>query len=318
MRTRRVFIAVVLVCSSSFAAIAQQPEKSPGTPVTDQEKYQREFSERVQKESAAAKRREADIDAELRAMDRAVLKDDDWAKEWSGTYCSGDGVTIKLSPKAGLIYSKTDCFGLRDLNHGDIKVIAKDGLSVQLAIPEAASPHSYMSSRLYFVRWGKRQYLVPEAQAVKFVNNFNKGGDIRNAMVDIPRRFDGGFHALPDEQAEAGVPQLPSPYAEKIIKQPMVLKVAKVRARQNPTISSVPEFDLELEGGKALGVFSGMEIDYDGVSGYGPVSISRVDGATSRGWLRLYTGGTKGPSVGDVLKLPGVSNSLSKTAPSPK
>ncbi len=145
--------------------------------------------------------RERRIDAELAAMDRPSLADDDWAKEWAGSYYTGDGlgmnVTIKIAPKAGITYTWHGCMGLYDANHGDIVETFDGGVIVRLAIDTKISYFSFMSTKLYFVKWGERRYLVPEAQMLELVNNYNAGGYARKDLYSIPLRSTGKCRGTP-------------------------------------------------------------------------------------------------------------------------
>ena len=80
--------------------------------------------------------RRKEIEKELKALDRTKLKADDWAKEWAGTYSTGDGlgmnVRIAVAPKSGITYTWHGCQGLYDANHGEIVEATKDCLTVRV------------------------------------------------------------------------------------------------------------------------------------------------------------------------------------------
>jgi hypothetical protein len=303
-----------LVCP----ALARQPESASlarQQPQVKQPLSEQGLQQLIDKEKAALDARERRIDAELKSLDRMALKDDDWAKQWAGSYYTGDGlgmnVLIKIAPKGGLTYTWNGCMGLYDANHGDVVETFRDGFRLKLAIDESASIYRFLSSRVYFVKWGDRRYLVPESQMIKLVNNFNEGGLGRSMMIGMPLKFEGEVHRRWGDEAPAGRPELPERFASLIVEKGAELKVVKVESRPVRNVTGnvdVSESLLELSGGTEQGVFVGMELKYQRGNSFGSVKITRVDAKTSTGSLTIFfSQGEKPllPEVGAQLSLPG-------------
>jgi hypothetical protein len=253
------------------------------------------------------------IEQELKELgDRSQLKSDDWAKEWAGTYYTGDGLgmnaVIRIAPKGGVAYTWHGCMGLYDANHGDIVETFPDGLRVKLVIPPDLSTYEFMSERLYFVKWGDRRYLVPEAQMQKLVNNYNEGGFAREEMYSIPRRIVGeNWHAR--TPVPPGKPELPARYAKLLLGNPVTIKITAVKKHQPRTVTGpvkLAEFELDLDAGTDKGVFVGMEIPYRSGLSFGQVEVESAAEHTSKGRLRVFYGETGAPGeikAGDTLRL---------------
>jgi hypothetical protein len=314
----RIAASVLLVCMVTHASgqadsMVEKPQaKEPGRDMVPEQELQR----LMQREHAALEAREHKIDAELKEVDQATMKEVEWAKEWAGTYYTGDGlgmnVTIKVAPKSGITYTWHGCMGLYDANHGEIVEVLKDGLCVKLAIDESASQHRFMSSRLYFVKWGDRRYLVPKSQMTKLVNNYNQGSYARSSMYSIPRRIEGNqVHRRWDEPVPAGQPQLPPEYSKLIAGQPVNVKITKVTTSPLAPVTKgvlVSTSVLELEGGRDRGIFVGMEIDYRKGRSFGSIEITRVRDATCSAKVSLFLGENEQPEppeVGMEFSLPG-------------
>lgn len=273
-----------------------------------------DFQRLIEAENGRLQNRERRIDAELAALDRTALADGDWAKEWAGTYYTGDGlgmnVTIKIAPKAGITFTWHGCMGLYDANHGDIAGAFEGGISVRLAIDVKASTFAYMSEKLYFVRWGARRYLVPESRMLELVNNYNDGGFARDGMYSIPLRFDGQVtrQRCPEPP---GRPQLPPQYAKLIIEKPLRITISKVTPHPNREVTDgveVTDCTVEIVGGQDQGVFVGMEIPFERHLTFGKIRIDRVDAAISHGTLSLFGRRNEPPQLpipGTELNFPG-------------
>jgi hypothetical protein len=267
------------------------------------------------KERAVIKSLEEEIRAELKTLDRSKLKDEDWAKEWAGKYYCGDGlgmkVTIGIAPKSGLVYTWYGCLGLYDANHGKIVETFPGGIKVKLAIDPEKTHYKFISSKLYFVRWGDQRYLVPESQMRGVIIDYNRGGSMREQLWGTPMLFRGNVeHDLgrPDP-GPPGQPELPPEYARLIFQKPIQLSVANIKIldREDSETYSTVNGELELNGGADVGIFAGTEIDCDGQDRYGSITITKVDNAKCLGTFNvtLYEKTAEMLGVGSIVSLPG-------------
>jgi len=177
---------VLLVPASAFGQ--QPPAKAPQEPppiMADR----KDTGELLRLEEPKIQARIKRIDAEVAALDRAALKDTDWAKEWAGEYYEGDGlgtnVDIHLAPQAGIGFLNYGCLGLYGGDQGDIVEALPDGLRLKLVLGKQHG--SFLSERVYFVKWGDERFLVPDWALMRMVNNYNEGSFARSSMYGIPR-----------------------------------------------------------------------------------------------------------------------------------
>ena len=261
-------------------------------------------------EEPKIKERIGRIDAEVAALDRSQLKDDDWAKEWAGQYYEGDGlgenVRIHLAPKAGIAYLNYGCMGLYGGDHGDIIEPLPDGLRLKLVIGQSGG--SFLTERVYFVRWGERRYLVPDWAMMQVVNNYNEGGFGRINMFQIPRlERDGKRNGMYEEAAPPGKPVLPAEFAKLLRDDPISLKVTKVSPIAEARVTSgvdAYKCTFEFEGGSDRGVYLGQEFWLTLSGASGKVQISRVDAGSCTGEFVAYGSPNtpiKQPTVGEVV-----------------
>lgn len=253
------------------------------------------------------------IDAELAALDRDAFPEGDWAREWAGTYYTGDGlgtnVTIKVAPESGVTYTDYGCLGLYDMNHGEIAEVLDDGLRLTLAFDPDLDYTDFMDDRLYFVRWGDRKYMVPERQMIDLVNGYNQGGFSRELLMNIPRWYEGRVQGRWDEKAPEGVPQLPAKWAAMLLTEPMKLSITAVEAVPPRNVTAAVNrwaWKLSFDRGRAEGVYEGMEFWMGENLGRGTVTITAVEEHTCHGRYVVYGSGDEAvaPEVGEVVALP--------------
>lgn len=271
------------------------------------------LGERLRDEEPRIKVRIGEICAELDQLDRAAPKEAGWAKEWAGAYYEGDGlgtnVSIYLAPRAGIAFLNYGCMGLYGGDHGEIVEALPDGLCLKLVFGDAHK--SFLSDRIYFVKWGPRRYLVPDHLLLRFVNNYNQGGYSRREMYGIPRlRRDGDQDDPVYYEEPPGRPELPAPFAGLLSSGPIALKVTRVFDLESKGVTGdvqARRCQLEFERGSDHGVFVGMECDYPkGFSGVaGTITITAVTPTTSTGQYRVYYAGDdaniKLPTVGETI-----------------
>jgi hypothetical protein len=255
--------------------------------------------------------------AELAALDRVTLADDDWAKQWAGVYRARDAVfsnsTIRIAPQAGIAYTSFGCMGMDGADWGEIVEAFPGGIRVKLAITEGEKPRDYLSSTLYFVRWGDQQFLVPQRQMKRLVANYNAGGQTRECMPGIPRRVaDDGREPKPRVAMPSVRPQLPAEFAALIIERPTALKITRIKLKgeivqQKGSKDKFAQGELELAGGRDEGLFVGTEIGCSAGQRTGVIHLDRVDAKTSHGtfFVNLHDASAEMLKPGDEVFLPG-------------
>lgn len=126
---------------------------------------------------AERRRIEEPISARL-ALVRAEIADitanpenhPEWAREWAGEYNGGDGVSIVLAPKAGLVYILRGCLGLADHDFGTIEEVLPDRVRLSLERSRDDGSIQLFDTTLLLVKWGKARILVQEHDVVNFCN----------------------------------------------------------------------------------------------------------------------------------------------------
>ncbi len=243
-------------------------------------------------EEPKIKERVERIDTELRLLDRASLRDTDWAKEWAGTYYEGDGlgenVTITLAPKAGVAFLNYGCLGLYGGDHGDVLEALPDGLRLKLVFGNARN--SFLSERIYFVKWGAERFLVPDWLMLQMVNNYNQEGFTRSSMFGIPRLLRDGAPRRMWDEAPDGRPELPPQFAKLLLTSPVSLKVSKVSAdtRRGGRIGKISVRAVHFDAGSDKGIFTGMEFGYPKGS-LGVTGTVRITGVTPTSSIGEFT-----------------------------
>ncbi len=262
------------------------------------------------------------IDEELAELRRDRLADDDWAKEWAGVYDSlGAKISLHLAPRTGISYASNSCMGIIEANHGDIAAVGEGWLDVSWAFDPAKSHRKYVSSKLYFVRWGERRYLVPDVLMNSFLSNYNCGGYDRERMYDIPRLRQGRPLSANDSDPEPpGRPELPAAFAHRIIEKPVSMKIAAVTnvRKHERKGSSVVAFtaDVELAAGSDDGLSAGLRIGHMAGVPEGFIDLLEVSATTSRGRyveFSLDNKTPKLPQVGSEIFLPGAKSEIAET-----
>ena len=302
--------AAALAFTGLAWGLAQQSEPSEPAEKPD-------YHELLQKELPNLEARRERIEAELETLEREPKPEGHWANEWAGSYCEGDGlgmnVRIKIAPDAGVTYTWHGCLGLYDGNHGDIVRVFDDGVEVDLAIDPALGGYRSIDTRLYFVRWGDQRFLVPKANMLELVNNYNVGGYQRTSMFRIARKDGTNRRFTADEARVAGRPELPPEYTKLIIEEPLSLVILSVKAveQEKELPFAVVLGDIEFEGGSDRGVYVGLEFPIETGRHYGTVEITSVDDTTCEGRYTGYGAAGEAPSlpvVGARLRFPGAAN----------
>ncbi|MCB9838011.1 MAG: hypothetical protein H6813_01615 [Phycisphaeraceae bacterium] len=238
-------------------------------------------------ETKIAARRDR-IKDELAALDREELDPDDWARAWAGGYYAGDGlgtnVSIHLAPKSGISFLNYGCLGLYGGDHGEIVGVEPDGLRLRLVFGSAHN--SFLSERIYFVRWGEDRYLVPDWLMMEVVNNYNRGGWYREDMFGIPRLVPDGEHPRrynAESGQREGKPRLPDEFMPMLLDEPLALGVTHV---SDIDVTEAEEHrkcetcTVTFDRGTEAGIHAGMEFDFGSSRGrhvYGSYRITFAD-----------------------------------------
>lgn len=252
------------------------------------------------------------IEIELKHLDRAALKDSDWAKEWAGTYYEGDGlgenVSVYLAPKAGIAFLNYGCLGLYGGDHGEVVEALPDGLRLKLAFGDARN--SFLSERIYFVKWADQRFLVPEWLMTRFINDYNQGGYARAAMYGIPRLVtEGQPRHMFGAAGPQGRPELPPKFAKMLHTKPVDLTVAKVTEPTSRNVTgqvNARACTIEFQGGSDQGVYVGQEFRYPKAitAAAGFIRITAVTATTCAGeFTAFYSGGQSVtvPTAGETI-----------------
>jgi len=302
--------ALFFALVSARTAIGVEPEEAQKVP-RGSPMMREDLSESLKVEEPRIEARQRRIDAELDALDRNGLKESDWAKEWAGKYYTGDGlgenVSIHLAPKAGISFMNHGCLGLYGGDHGDVVEALPDGLRLKLVFGSAKE--SFLSERVYFVKWGPHRFLVPEWQMMEFVNNYNEGGFARETMFGIAfLQGKGDNTRIPeiDAATQATKPQLPAKFAKLLLSAPVSLKTSRV---SSPAVlqgldSRVTQVTAEFEGGSAKGVYVGLRFKYpaDKMVEHGIFEVTRVDAETCTAEFHSYENDeVRLPAAGEVI-----------------
>lgn len=298
---------LALLLAAAVGAGAQEPPAGPPAPKPDPARRSAlmvdDMGGELRAEAPAIKEHMNRIDAELKLLDRAAMKGTDWAKEWAGTYYEGDGLgenaSIHLAPKSGIAFLNYGCLGLYGGDHGEVVETLPDGLRLKLAFGDRRN--SFLSERVYFVRWGGEHFLVPEWLMPEMVNNYNRGGSARSSMYGIPRlvREDAPHRTFITPK---GRPELPQRFARLLLTKPVELKVSKVsppatrRVTGNVQGSSCT---IDFEGGSDKGIYVGMKFRYPKgvVLASGEIRITSVTPTTSTGAFAAFFGDGEKPNV---------------------
>jgi hypothetical protein len=262
-------------------------------------------------EGPIAEAHEKKILAELAKLDRSKLANDDWAKEWAGSYSSGSR-QISIAPRSGVAYIEHTCCGLGGANHGEIVEAFSEGVKVSLAVDPDHPGDEFMSPKLYFVRWGHRKYLVPQRQMIQLASSYNYGGAQREGLWGIPIRAKPGDIpglSYPDPEP-AGCPALPLVFTPLIVEHPTRLKITSLKVTKEEKTESGMHYlwgDIAIDVGRNRGMCVGLKINCDAGERCGSIRLDEVDNLESRGKFAINLLDKTAPSLraGTEIFLPG-------------
>jgi len=149
---------------------------------------------------------------------------------WAGIYTSMDEV-ICASPREGVAWLSSNCLGSNGANVGRVTPIGKNALDVTF-LSDPSLDHAYyqdvpeqqVSSKMYFVSWGRIDLMVPESRMRSLCNTVNSG--LRRAVydqflvrLDDRKRVGNGVEL--NEPLPEVPPLLPEPWDDWILKAPV-------------------------------------------------------------------------------------------------
>jgi hypothetical protein len=148
----------------------------------------------------------------------------DPACKWAGVYYEGDGLGINISfgvsPQSGAAYLWHGCTGCYGWGIGTVR---QAGDYIEVAFSQQNGMNRG-SERMYPVVWGRRHYLIADADMRAFCDAVNLSGE--------PRRGPHGWFLLRrgDEDAHAtGAPLVPAQFRAWLFSKPVNAKVLSVK-----------------------------------------------------------------------------------------
>ena len=205
----------------------------------------------------------------------------------AGVYDSGDRI-LTLTREGRFSFEFLGCGvggrGNDDRNHGGAKLVAGH-LILTPEKPIEGFRSTVMVADLIPVRWGERQYLVPEENKRAFCNGINSGS--LSTFRTYLRRGD-------KDKKAAGMPIVPKEWEPFLLKKPLNGKILEVfdcdparilRGRAGATAllgSMIEAFEnprARVDLGRDSGVWKGMQLWAD-TGDYGLLEVLEVDEKT--------------------------------------
>jgi hypothetical protein len=149
-----------------------------------------------------------------------------------------------------------------------------------------AEANNWLAHNLIRVNWGQRQYLVDAEQRMAFCNAVNQGKE--------PRESEFGDFALAKGQekiAVSGLPNLPAPWAEYLLKTPVRCEVTEL----------LPDLKAKINVGRNEGLKVGMELVPTVEYLFSEMEIVSVDAQESVIRTKYPDGRYRKIRVGDVV-----------------
>lgn len=231
----------------------------------------------IENERLSAKARELQIDLELdRLGDRSELAPDDWAREWAGTYSTGDGFggrILKIAPVSGWYFEHWSDVGVLHFNHGEVIEEVPDGLRLSLAIDLASDTDPYMSDTLLFFRWGDARCALPESRAFWLCNGLNQNSVTSRPRLGVLVRSEDAKKAMP------GPPLLPAKYAAFLHDKPVEAFITKVEDVR--TIGGQLRAKVTISKGADEGVFPQQRFQTRQNTGWADLEVIETTGQSA-------------------------------------
>ena len=226
--------------------------------------------------------------------------------EASAGYFWDRSCNFKVAPKGGVAYYRAGDMGVYDANHGDIIDTAPDCITVAWVIDPSLSKSFYMggigrqslSSLLWMVTWGDRQYLVPDARMVTFCNDVSNG-----IYLLYPFRMLNGKERPRGPKSRwvpPGLPDVPLEYRVFLRQRPTDMPLIEIGPTtilpfRGGTITLVQG---KVGAGSSSGLLPGMQFPLEGHVGEAEI-VSTTE--TVSHFRCLVSHGRALPRVGDLL-----------------
>lgn len=187
---------------------------------------------------------------------------------WAGSYTSGSigfaGQTLAVGPQSGFIFQPyTDVIPspvFDEFDFGDVQ-ISEEGEPFLVSTRGNVTPGQY-----YFIKWGDRRFLIPEAYLPILANQANAGcADFRSDLNNIATLY------FPTRREDLnrplyGIPTLPEKFRSLLLPQPvnaMITAVGDGRSvKQFPDSNTHPWWDrytrITIDRGKLDGLWPGL------------------------------------------------------------
>lgn len=233
-------------------------------------------------------------DANLAARKKQILQELESLKgdSWAGKYYYGDGlgvnVELDLAPRSGFAFTWNGCFGLYDMNYGDV---VESGGTIRLVpqLPNERKPFEGIAPEFLPILWGARHYLIATNEVVKFTNAINAGFE--------PREGSWGMFLLKRQDVSkpaTGSPGLPLEYSEYLLQQSIDAEIVSIKS--SVTKESERRTTAVLNVGAAQGVKKGMEFFLYSPSGlYASATVTDVNDSSSEAEIQQCCDAKEGP-----------------------
>lgn len=269
-------------------------------------------SQSVQAAEPVVLARVAKIKAELLQLSgKAEFKAGEWAKDWAGQYVSGEtgylSTELYIAPDGGVacITHTRPRGDLVGVDEADIAEVHDDGLSIRPKFD--AAENAFLSTRIYFVEWGGRRFLVPDWQMAEFANEYNTSPSNRRSMLPILRKkspAEGDMDFQLAIKPPEGKPKVPAEFESWFHETPLWLRVMKfgpmkTEGHTGAMGCGLQTAELQFDAGSDRGIYVGMKIIYPLLSTLSDpqtafmknrlttIVVTSVDAKSSKG---LYSG----------------------------
>ena len=172
----------------------------------------------------------------------------------AGTYSLSDGfdllASITLRETGEFVFSWEGCTGPIASATG---VYTADDLTVRLTPHESSFRQDIrtFSSRLLRVRWGPRDYLIPEERMLEFANAVNAGIEPRTPGFGLFYLRNAGTAPL-----VGGLPDLPAVWRPYLLPAPLRGRVTRVLQRETRHLRPI----VVIDAGSSAGLRPGMTL----------------------------------------------------------
>jgi hypothetical protein len=186
---------------------------------------------------------------------QATVPGQDDNRDIAGEYYHGDGLgsnnSLTLRENSTFSFNLRGCVGTYDDNDGTFRRV-NDYLVMSPTKPIADDSSSGMATKFLLVGWGKRQYLIPDDDLLKFCNYINQGMEPRDGAYGsfFMRRGDW-------ERPVTDIPILPKQYEKYLLAAPLHGTIVKL----------IDELQATVDLGATDGIRVGIVLTAQGTAG---------------------------------------------------